>query len=181
MENSSVSAKKIVLPYGLFLGLVLSLITILCYAFKIELLVKWWMSILQFVVILGFGIIAIQTVKNTKLEEQDFSFREAFTAYFIPVALGTFLAALVNYVLFNFIDPDAATYLLQHGIDQAREMMKNLGGSEEQLNKSIEALKNENQFSLKNQAIGYVFSLALYSVIGLLVALIFKRKTNNLS
>ena len=53
------------------------------------------------------------------------------------------------------------------------------GVSEEDINKSVQALKQENQFSLKNQILGLFSNLVIYILIGLLVSLGLREKKEN--
>ena len=59
--------------------------------------------------------------------------------------------------------------------------MGSFGGTEEQINQVVADMQSQNQFSLSNQAIGLAVKLVFYSVIGLLVALIFKEKSNQVA
>ena len=59
------SLKKTSTNYGLYLGLVLSVLTVLIYVIKVEILIAWWFTILIFLTILGFGIAA--AIKSKKL------------------------------------------------------------------------------------------------------------------
>ena len=60
-----------------------------------------------------------------------------------------------------------------------RSFMENFGVSEEDINKSVQALKQENQFSLKNQILGLFSNLVIYILIGLLVSLGLREKKEN--
>jgi len=168
------SIKTVVLPYGIYLGLGLSLLTVLAYVFNLALFTKWWFGIIGLLILLIIAILAVNKAKP--LYSAHFSFKVAFTAYFIPVLLGTLIATLVSILLFNIIDPIAAQVVTEKTVEATRQMMEKFGAPEADINAALTEMENENQFSALNQLKRFVFSLAFYSVIGLIVALIFKEK-----
>lgn len=173
MENQS-TVKSTASSYGLTLGVVLTVFLILLYAFSLEMLTKWWIRLFEFAAVLIIAIMAM--AKSKKKCDSLFTYKNSFTAYFLVVLIGLLIYHIVSYVLFNFIDPEAAQYVLEKAIEMSRSMMESFGAPQDQIDKAIEEMGKQNQFSLKNQAIGFAFSLAFYSVIGLLVALIFREK-----
>lgn len=171
------SIKTIVVPYGVYLGLALSLVTVLAYAMNLELFTKWWFAIISFVIVL---VIAILAVKNAKRLVPGFmSFKEAFSAYFIPIAIGTFISGIVSFLLFNLVDPTAAQTVMEYTVDMTRSMLENFGAPESEIEKAITEMESDNQFSLLNHLKGYAFSLIFYALIGLVIALIFREKDPN--
>ena len=54
--------------------------------------------------------------------------------------------------------------------------MAKFGSTQEQIDLTIAGMEQENQFSLKNQAIGLATNIVFYSIIGLIVALVFRQK-----
>lgn len=171
------SIKSIVVPYGLYIGLALSLVTVLAYAVQIELFTKWWFAIISFVITLVIAIIAVRNAK--KLLPERMTFKDAFSAYFIPIAIGAFISGLVSYLLFNIIDPMAAQTITEYTVEMTRNMLENFGATEADINTAIADLENNDQFSLLNHLKGYAFSLIFYALIGLIVALVFREKDPN--
>lgn len=171
------SIKSVVAPYGVYLGFALALITVLAYSINLDFFTKWWFNILNFAVILLVATLAVKDVK--KSSASGISFKEAFTAYFIPVVIGTLISSVVNLLLFNLIDPEAAAYIMEQSIEMSRSMMERFGMPESEIEKAMAELEGENQFSPGNYARGYVFWLGFYAVVGLIVALIFRNKHSN--
>ena len=61
-----------------------------------------------------FGIYSV--IRARKIQNLVISFKEAFVAYFLCVAIGYFIATIGNIVIFKIIDPSAKDYLLKgHG------------------------------------------------------------------
>jgi len=173
------NVKSIASSIGLILGISLSLFIVLIYVFNLELLTQWYISIIEFLIVVGLGAYACAKAKTSFTTA--FTFKSAFSAFFITIAIGSIVYTLVNYILFNFVDPEAANYIVEVSIEKMKETMASFGGTQEQINLMVTEMEGENQFSLANQAIGLAFKLVFYSVIGLLVALIFKEKTNQVA
>jgi hypothetical protein len=172
------SLKSIATPYGVYAGLALSLITVIAYAFNLELFTKWWLGVSNFLLVLVIAILAVRAAKKFKIQEF-FSFKEAFTAYFITVALGLLIATLVSILIFNFIDPEASKAVIELTAETTRKMMENFNVPNADIESAIAEIKESNQFSLLNQLKTYVFQLSFFSAIGLIVALVFREKNPN--
>ena len=159
---------------GLYLGLILAAITVIGYAVYLELLVSVWFGISLFVLLIVFGTLSASRAKA--LNGGFLEFKEAFSAYFITVAVGLIISTIVSIVLFNFIDPDAAIELKEMTIDVAVNMMKSFGAPASEISKAVDEMEaNQNAFSLGTQAQSLAISLVIQAVIGLIVALIVKK------
>lgn len=167
-------AKKISTSYGIYLGIALILIVVLAYAFDLTLFTKWWfgISLLLFVIIMA----GMATSKAKKVSTSLFKFKDAYGAYFLTVFIGTFISLIFGIILFNVIDPDAAESLTELTIESTRNMMEGFGAPEAQINEALQKMQDENQYSILNQLKGYGFQLIMYAIIGLIVALIFRKK-----
>ncbi len=176
METQT-TTKKSAVSYGILLGIVLMLITVILYVVNTELLTKWWIGIISLIIAIAFGIVSVAKAKS--MQHGIISFKEAFTAYFITVAIGLFMNVIVGILIFVVIDPDAAVYLQEKIIEITREMMEKFGAPEADINEAITKMQEDDSFSVFSQLKSYVFQLAFYSVFGLLIALIFRRKDPN--
>ena len=103
------------------------------------------------------------------------TFKDAFVNYFITVALGTAISSLISIIIFNFVDPEAASYLNEQVLLITKQSMERFGAPQEVINKAIEEASQKNNYAIGNQLKSYVFQLAFYAVIGLIVALIVKK------
>lgn len=171
------SLKSISVNYGLYLGLVLAAISILVYAVMIDLFTEWWLGILLFLLIIGFGTAA--ALKSRKALGGFMSFKEAFTSYFITIAIGTLISTVVGIVIFNFVDPEAADYINEKIITMTRETMENWGAPQESINEAMTKMEGQNNFSTAAQLQSYVVRLLILSVLGLIVAVSVKRRDPN--
>ncbi len=166
------SLKSLSMNNGLILGLVLSVITVLVYAVSLDLFTEWWLGIILFVIAIGMG--AYSGIK-VKQQQEFLSFKEAFTAYFITIAVGTLIATIVGIVIFTFVDPDAAQYLNEQILILTKETMQSFGMPEEAMQEALVKAEETNNFSLAAQSQSYVIRLVIYTLLGLIVALIVKK------
>ncbi|WP_248723897.1 DUF4199 domain-containing protein [Seonamhaeicola sp. ML3] len=168
------SVKSNAVNLGLYLAIILSLYTVIGYVVNLELLINFWMIFLVLpIIILIFGIYTIG--KTKKLQDGFASFKEAFSSYFITVAVGIFVSTLVSFILFNFIDPEAALELKEIALEKSAEMMKSFGAPPEQIAQQIEAAEKKDTQSLKSQVLQLAQSLVFFTILGLIVAAIMKK------
>lgn len=172
------SLKSNAVNYGLYLGLYLSLYTIIGYAINLGLLVNFWVMLLIIPLgIITFGIIT--TTKNKSLNNGYLSFKEAFSSYFITVAIGIMISTLLTVIIFNFIDPDAAIETKNILISNTESMMTGMGAPIEAIAKNIEKIENQDTFSIGTQFKSLAQSLVVFAIIGLIVAAAMKKSNPN--
>tara|TARA_B100000809_G_scaffold261315_1_gene309947 strand:+ start:1073 stop:1606 length:534 start_codon:yes stop_codon:yes gene_type:complete len=174
------SLKSVALNYGVYLGVGLALYTVLCYVIDIEFLVNFWMSLLILpIVMITIGVIS--SSKARSLLGGFINFKQAFTAYFIPVAIGIIISTIVSIILFNFIDPESAEYLKEITINKSVSFMENMGAPQSEIDKTVETMESQDSFAIGTQFRSLAQSLIFFTVIGLLVALVMKKKDPNLA
>lgn len=177
METTTVSTKQSALQYGYILGGILSLITVLMYALNPELFTKWWMGIITLLIVIAVGIVS--TGKAKGLLGGFISFKEAFSAYFITIAVGLAISTVVSILLFTVVDPDLAAYINERAIEMTREFMERFNTPEAEMEKALAEMEGVDNFSAINQVKSYFMRLVGFAVLGLLVALILKQKDPN--
>ena len=170
------TTKSTAINNGLYLGAILSLVSVIIYAVNLDLFTEWWLGIILFVVVVVYGVIS--AVKSRTILNGFISFKQAFTSYFITVAIGTLIATIVGIAIFTYIDPEAATYLNEQILLVTKQTMERFGMPQEAMEAALEEAATKDNFSLGMQSQAFVFRLAFYAVVGLIVALIVK-KTNN--
>jgi len=169
------SIKSSAINYGVYLGGLLALITVLIYAININLMVNMWIGIGLLIVIVGFGIVS--TAKSKSFFEGFLSFKQAFSSYFITVAIGIAISTAVSAILFNFIDPDAAEVIKEKTIEATIGFMEGFSAPPEAIAEAVEKLEGQNQYGILNLLKSLAWGLLFQSIIGLIVAAIMK-KTN---
>ncbi len=177
METQPISIKKSAVNYGLILGAILALTTTLMYVLNPNLFTEWWIGILSFIIIIAMGIVSVAKAKG--LLNGIINFKEGFTVYFITIAVGLLISTIVGILIFNIIDPDMAKFLQEKTLEITAEMLQKFGTPQAEIDKQMAKMAEQDNFAIGTQLKNYVFSLAFMSVIGLLVALIFKTGNQN--
>tara|TARA_B110000971_G_C19705394_1_gene361779 strand:+ start:109 stop:639 length:531 start_codon:yes stop_codon:yes gene_type:complete len=170
MEQTTKSAA---INYGVYLGAITSLITIIIYGVDIDLFTAPWLGIVLFIIVVAFG--AVSALNSRKLLGGFISFKQAFSSYFITIAVGTLMSSIVGIVIFTYIDPEAAIYLNEQVLILTKETMERIGLPQEAIIAAIEEASEKDNFSLGAQTQAFVFRLVFYAVIGLIVGLIVKK------
>ncbi len=167
--------KKNGIKYGVISGLISIVVTTLMYSINIELFGSMWIGFLLIAFYIGLGVYVVSVTK--KELNGNLSFKEAFTTYFIYAAIGIIISNLFNYILFNFVDVDAKQRILEISIEKSVEMMEKFDTPKEIIKDTIKQLKENDQFSLSKIIQGGIFSIIFSSILGLIIAAIFKTKT----
>ncbi|MBR9845755.1 MAG: DUF4199 domain-containing protein [Algicola sp.] len=172
------SLKSIASNYGLYLALILSCFTIIGYAIYLDLFTKWWLGIIQMLLVIVFGIISASKARS--ILGGFISFKNAFTAYFITIVIGITISALLGMIIFNFVDTEAAAILQEKIIESQISMMENFGAPQDAIDTARQQLEaEENFFSIPNVLKSIVYQLLGFSIVGLIVALVIKKKDPN--
>jgi tetrahydromethanopterin S-methyltransferase subunit B len=166
--------RKNSMNFGVILGLTLVVLTTLMYAIDINTFTSSWAGIVTIVIITGFGAVAAS--KQKKANGGFLSFKESFTCFFITVVLGVFISTLYSILLFNFIDPEAKTVIMENLIKKTIGMMEKFGAKPADINAMSQEMQKTDSFGLWGQLKGFLFNIILYSIIGLITALIVRRE-----
>lgn len=166
--------KKNGIKFGIINGLASVLITLYAYLFNLELFGSLWL--LLFVVIF-FLVINIVLLQKTKKELNNvFSFKEAFTTYFLCLVIGVSITVIFNIILFNVIDTELGEKVKDVSIESTVNFMKKFGAKTAEIKKTVEEIEKSDNYSITSQVKGFFLNIAVSSIFGLLFALIFKSK-----
>lgn len=174
MINDAV--KKNGITYGITLGAIFALITATMYAIDLKLFVSSWIGALTFIISVVVGVLLL--VKTKKDINNFLTFKDAFTTYFITILVALLISTLFSVLLFNVIDPSAKETINEYLIKYMAETLQKFGTPASAINEALAKMKETNPFSTFEQLKGLVFSLALYSILGLILAAFFKSKTS---
>ena len=162
------------ITYGVITGVILALITTIMYTVNLELFIAWWTTLLSFSVFIFIPILAL--IKTKAELKNIYSFKEAFTTYFICALFGLLISVGFKMVLFNIIDPSIKDSLLDLTVNYLKDTSSKFGVPATSLNEMIENLKKTDPFSIGEQLKGAVVSLFFLAILGLIMAAIFKSK-----
>ena len=166
--------RKNALNYGFFLGLTMIILTTVIYAVDLNLFTSSWIGIINLLIITGFG--AYSAIKHKKSNAGFITFKEAFTCFFITVIMGVFLSTIYMIVLFNYIDPEAKAIIAENVTKYTVELMEKFGAKAGDINKIAEEMQKADSYGPFGQLKGLLFNIIIYSIIGLITALIVKRE-----
>ncbi|TDW47343.1 uncharacterized protein DUF4199 [Flavobacterium sp. 270] len=167
--------KKNGINYGVIIGITSAFVTASIYAIDLNLFVSWWVGLVGIVINLTIAIILLS---KTKKELQGvFSFKDAFTTYFIAAVIGVLISTLFNILLFNVIDPAAKDTVSELMIRYTAGIMQKMGAPASVINENIAKMKLNNPFSTIELIKGCAFSIIFCAIFGLILAAFFKSKT----
>ena len=171
------SLKSIAVNYGIILGVINSAVLVLIYTMNPELFLAPWLGIVLFLMTIVFGIIA--SAKAKAILKGFISLKQAFTAYFITVAIGSFFAVILTVLLFSVIDVETGQYLNEKLMDMSLETLKSLGMSESIIEESMKKASEIDNFSFLTQIQSYFIRLVIYCIFGLISSLVLRRQDPN--
>ncbi|ALJ06400.1 hypothetical protein APS56_15210 [Pseudalgibacter alginicilyticus] len=168
------SLKSVAINYGMYLGAILSLLTVIGYGVSLDLFTQVWFGITFIILVIVVGILSV--VQSKKLLGGFISFKNAFTSYFITLLVGAIISALINIIIFNVIDPDASIVLHEKIIESQVERLQSYNVPAEAIAETVEKMEAQgNMYSVGNILQSIIWQLAGFSVIGLIVAAAMKK------
>lgn len=169
--------KKNGINYGIISGVIGILVTAIMYAVDLSLFVNVWVGL---GVLLIYIIIGCMLLSKTKKDLKGiFSFKEAFTTYFISALIGIVLSTLFSFLLFNVIDTEAREKVSELLIKSQVEMLEKFNTPASAINETVAKLEENSQYSAKGLFWGFLQSLVGSIIFGLILAAIFKSKSPN--
>lgn len=166
--------KKNGINYGIITGVFSILVTALVYVFNLKLFTSMMFGLILLALNIIIGVLLLR--KTKKDLKGVFSFKEAFTTYFISIIIGIPMSVLFSIILFNYIDPAAQDVLKEAIVKSTVDSMKNWNVPTAQINETIKKLQETSPFSTIELLKSTLIYIAFYSVIGLILAAIFKTK-----
>lgn len=167
--------KKNGITFGLIFGLFTVLLTTVIYVVDLKLFTSAWIGVASIIISIVIGIVLI--TKTKKQLNNSIVFKEAFTVYFIAISIGSTISTIFNYVLFNFIDPQAKETLKEITLKYTSEMMEKFGAPGTSTKEAMRQIAETDNYSLSNLVMGLAFSLVFSALFGLILAAIFKSKS----
>ena len=166
--------KKNGITGGILLGVISVLITTLVYAFDMELFASF--KLMGVLIVINIVFYCVLLSKTKKQLNNEFTFKQAFTTFFITAVISMAISTVYNFLLFNVIDPAAKETLRDITIKASREMMERFGAPEAEVEKALNDLRETDNYSIVSLIKGYFIGLAINSIFGLILALIFKSR-----
>lgn len=161
--------------FGLLLASWYSISTIIIFFFKQDLFVNVYMGFSNTLVSLTLATLSLLVAKK-KLGGR-ITFKDAFTSFLIPIVMGLAALILTSMILFNLVDPSMKQVFIDMSIAFTYKNMGGLQVAPEAIEATIEQIKSNDNFSFANQFKAFAWKTLLYSIGGMLIALIFRNQS----
>jgi len=166
--------KKNGITYGVISGFISVLILTVIYATDVMLFISRWITTLKVTVFIGLAILLIVNTKKQLKGVLDF--KDTFKTYFIFACISLLITTLFEMLLFNLIDPSLKATLKDLSIKMVTKFLENFNTPIDKINQEVKNIQENDQFSVLQLAKGYFSYLLMCSVLGLILAAIFKTK-----
>ncbi|MHB1177049.1 MAG: DUF4199 domain-containing protein [Daejeonella sp.] len=179
MEPSLQNLNKAAASNGLIIGILSAVIGIVIYYVYPSLFGSMWFAIVN--VIFAFGIYIYFTVDLRRKIGGYWSFREALKGIFLMAFVAGLILAIINYVFYKFIEPDAFEKISGFVEAGAAKTFESMGMDQDQIDvavsRQLEGMKGQFDPTLmdllKNLAIGILIEF----IMSLIFAAIFKKES----
>lgn len=169
--NSAI--KSVASKFGPIIAAIGITYTLLAYLIDMHLMVNMWAGIILWVVNFILLIIAVRSAKQ--MLGGFISFKQAFASFILTFVLSSLLTTVFAILLFGVVDTEAADQLQELTIETTVSFMENMGTPESEIEKQVEAMEGNNQFSALNQVRGFFMGVVFYAILGLIVAAVMKK------
>jgi hypothetical protein len=162
---------KNALPYGLILGGIFVVLSLLMYIADVNMF-SIWFSIVNFLVMMiaipaTLVILGTNNLRVKLMPERRINYLQALLSGFIILFIGFFISVLYSYIFTNWIDPE----YIKHNIEKFTEMMQGYNVPQETIDEQV--AKMERNMGIGSQII---FSAGICVVLSLILALIVRKK-----
>jgi len=165
--------KKNGITFGIISGVFSILVTALIYAVDVTLFASMVTGLLLIVAYIIIGIMLM--IRTRQALGGVMTLKEGFTAYFISALIGILVSSAFNYLLFNVIDPSAQDAVKEVTIAKTTQMLEGFNVPSADIDKAIADIEAQDQYSPLNLLKGLVMGLIVSSIVGLILAAIFKK------
>lgn len=174
-EKSPTTLLNHSIRWGLIVGLVSGVLSLLYYAIDYALMADWKVGLFSMAIYIGFTIYAGINFRNET--GPYLSFGKAYQHGFIVFAVSGFIATLVGILLFQVIDTELAGKVTEVALEKTEEMMNNFGAPQSQIDQAMIDTKErmENQYTILGQLKGYGIILIVSAVLALITGLIVRK------
>lgn len=166
--------KNNALKFGLIAGIIPILYTLYAYLIDLTLMVNFFSGIGMWIVMM---VIFILSVSKTKKALGGFiTFKNAFSTFILSYLVSAVLSGLFSILLFVVIDPEVSEQINELTIEKSVEMMERFGTPEAEIDRQVEAMEGQNNFNMMGILKSMLMGILIYSVLGLIIAAIMKKK-----
>jgi len=179
MENQETTTQPTLLNHAIRWGLILGgvgiVLTILCYAIDYTIMVQ--LKFIGIILLVYLALVIYAGIDFRKTQGGFLSYGKAFQHGFIVLAISGLIGALFQLILYSLIDPELPQKLVDASLENTRAMMEKFGMPEDKMDEALEKAKTDtaDRFTIIGQAKGYLFGLIFYVIVSSISSL-FVRK-----
>ncbi|MCU4177565.1 DUF4199 domain-containing protein [Carboxylicivirga sp. N1Y90] len=166
--EKTVSSSKAGMTYGLYLGVISIVFTLVIYLAGMvgESFVTW----ISLAISIGFVSWAMINFRD-KQNDGFLPYKQGVGLGFMTCFIGGVISAIFTYILFQFIDPGLVEQLVQKGLEEAIQKNPEVEGNIEMVESMTRKFMNPPVMAIMG-----VFSSAIFGIIiSLILAAIFKK------
>lgn len=104
------------------------------------------------------------------------SFQEALKTTVLILIIGSAIATIFQFILFNYIDVAFRQALNQAAAEKAGYWMRKMGAPDEQVDKQMEQMMDANNYSIGKLLLGFAFGCIGSFIIAAIISAIIKKK-----
>ncbi len=167
--DKSVSSSKAGMTYGVYLGLISVVFTLIIYFAGLvgESYVSW--------ISLAISIVFVSWVMINFRDKQNggyLAYKQGVGLGFVTFLIGGIVSSLFTFVLFKFVDPGLVEQIVEKSLDEAIQKNPEIEGNMEMVEKMTRMFVNPTAMAL----MGVLMSAIGGIIISLILAAIFKKE-----
>ncbi len=173
------NSKTTGLTFGYILMAYYVIVNLIVFFADYTLFAKPYLGITNMVMVLILGVSCVWITKR-RLGNL-ITTKEGFSAFFIMVVIGLLANNVIQFVVFNIVNPEAKDVNNQIMVAMAESIAKDINAPQEEIDKQLEYMRNNpnDNFSFKSMIFSFAQGILGASVAGLLIALTFKNKSEH--
>jgi hypothetical protein len=170
MEENRTSSTKQSLNYGLILGLVLILFSLVMFLLEVD-RESWinWLSVAFMAIVL---LLVMINFRDKHLMGEA-TFGNMFGVGFKTTLFGAILAAIYSFIFFTVIDPGMMDEIIRNAEE---EMMNNPDMTDEQIDQALEFTERFFANPVTLTIFGFLFNLIIGTILSLIISIFVKRE-----
>jgi Protein of unknown function (DUF4199) len=174
-ENAPPSLINHAIKYGVILGGISIILTIILYVVDFSLMAGF--KFLGLMIVVGLGMVIYAGI-NYRNEIGGFMpYGKAFMHGFVMLAISGLISTIFNITLYTVVDPELSQKMTDVIIQNTEEMMAGFGAPQSTIDQTTEGMRIEmpEQFTVGGFMIQYLKALIFYCIIAVITSL-FVRK-----
>jgi len=150
-------------------------LTILLYVVDYTMLVLVKFALFSLVLAIGLTIYAGINYRNSIGGYIDYG--KAYQHGFVVFAVSGLISTLFQLLMYNVIDPELPSKLVDASVENVREIMENFGAPAESMDEALEKARvdTEPRFTVVGMLKSYGIALVISAVIALITALVVRK------